>query len=339
MQGVHYTIIEIRFDPSQERDNLNFKLSSTSTPLERVVVIGATGFIGSSLCKFLGTASSCETVQINSSTLDLSKDYSIDSLTRLLRPNDKVVFLAAQTPDRGKDIDTFMINLSMIKNFNQAVQITTPAHITYVSSDSMFYPIHNGISIYSDQLTRNTYGLAHFARECFLDEKCSELNIPLAIVRPTAIYGFQNRQRTYGPNQFLKTIMENQEIVLFGDGEEQRDHLHIDDFNSYLFEILNKNGSGVIHIASGQLISFKEIANLFQATLPHMKIKIKTRARSIPFFHKSVDTAELKSLFPQISPLTPQVGITKEILAANTAFYQQRSVHSADFIKNENHYE
>jgi len=47
-------------------------------------------------------------------------------------------------------------------------------------------------------------------------------SIPLAILRPTLVYGAGDPHNGYGPNRFRRLASANQPIVLFGEGEERR---------------------------------------------------------------------------------------------------------------------
>ena len=64
----------------------------------------------------------------------------------------------------------------------------------------------------------------HLVREVMLR---SALTAPLAILRPTLLYGAADPHNGYGPNRFRRLAAAGQDIVLFGEGEEQRDHVLI----------------------------------------------------------------------------------------------------------------
>src|SRR5258708_20458707 len=70
------------------------------------------------------------------------------------------------------------------------------------------------------------HGIMHLARELMLN---ATVKAPLAVVRSTLIYGEGDPHNGYGPNRFRRLAAAGQEIVLFGEGEERRDHVLIDD--------------------------------------------------------------------------------------------------------------
>ena len=82
----------------------------------------------------------------------------------------------------------------------------------------------------------------------------------LCIVRPTLIYGDADPHNGYGPNRFRRLIAQGKEVVLFGNGEEKRDHVSIDDVTELLRRIIWSQSVGILNIATGTVLSFREIA-------------------------------------------------------------------------------
>ena len=60
----------------------------------------------------------------------------------------------------------------------------------------------------------------HLTREMMIKEI---KDIPIAIIRPTLIYGKNDPHNGYGPNSFNRLLDKNENIKLFGEGEEKRD--------------------------------------------------------------------------------------------------------------------
>ena len=53
---------------------------------------------------------------------------------------------------------------------------------------------------------------------------------------------------------------KNRKIKIFGNGEERRDHIHIDNVAHIIRSIILKKYVGEINIVSGKTITFKSIA-------------------------------------------------------------------------------
>jgi nucleoside-diphosphate-sugar epimerase len=51
-----------------------------------------------------------------------------------------------------------------------------------------------------------------------------------------------------------------QEIVLFGEGEERRDHVLVDDVAEIVCRVIEHRSRGMLNIATGEVYSFRDIA-------------------------------------------------------------------------------
>ena len=123
----------------------------------------------------------------------------------------------------------------------------------------------------------------------------------LCILRPTLIYGTEDPHNGYGPNKFLRLVLNDENIELFGKGEEMRDHIHVNDVIYVIKFCLTKNYIGNINIASGKLISFYEIAKL--CIKKNRKVKIKFLPRSGPMPHggyRKFNINKLKKIIKKI---------------------------------------
>ena len=68
----------------------------------------------------------------------------------------------------------------------------------------------------------------------------AEVKAPLAHLRPTLIYGASDPHNGYGPNRFRRLADEGEDIVLFGEGEERRDHVYVDDVAEIIARVLKR---------------------------------------------------------------------------------------------------
>ncbi|TMH79935.1 MAG: class I SAM-dependent methyltransferase [Betaproteobacteria bacterium] len=99
---------------------------------ERVVLLGARGFIGAAIHKELD-ARRIPSLALSSVDLNLAEAAAADKLAAALKATDAVVMLAALTPDKGRDIPTLMKNLAMMHNTCAAIAKTGCAHMVYFS--------------------------------------------------------------------------------------------------------------------------------------------------------------------------------------------------------------
>ena len=98
----------------------------------------------------------------------------------------------------------------------------------------------------------------HLIRENMLNE----LDCLKSFIRPTLVYGKNDPHNGYGPNKFIRCAQNNEKIILFGKGEERRDHIHVDNVADIVFHTTVNQIGGTINAVSGNVISFNgEIYN------------------------------------------------------------------------------
>jgi nucleoside-diphosphate-sugar epimerase len=278
----------------------------------RVVVLGARGFLAARLiCRFEREGIACRPV--GSAEVDLTAGSAPAKLTEILQPGDALVVTSALTPEHGRDRATFLKNVAMIDHLCAALSAGACAHIVYVSSDSVYDSRFTPIQEETPCDPADLYALAHIVREKFLSEACQSAKIPLAIVRPCAIYGAGDTHDSYGPNRFLRTARAEGKIVLFGQGEEERDHVYIEDVVRIVLECLLRGSTGVINAASGSAVPFHEVARKIAEAIAR-PVAIETAPRRVPIVHKRFDPAALLQAFPSFEATSLEAGI-RQLLA------------------------
>jgi UDP-glucose 4-epimerase len=143
----------------------------------------------------------------------------------------------------------------------------------------------------------------HLSREMLLRNDCSNLNIPLTILRPSLLYGVEDPHNGYGPNQFFRLANKGQSIVLFGEGEELRDHVYIEDVAEIASRVIDKGMTGIFNIATGQVFSFRDVAEKIKKLVdPYIKIEFLPRSGPMPHNgYRSFDTSLIQSIFTDFS--------------------------------------
>jgi nucleoside-diphosphate-sugar epimerase len=283
----------------------------TAQSPSRVVVLGARGFVAARLIRMLGSEGiAC--LPVGSAEVDLTAPDAAGKLSRILGPDDAVVVTSALTPEKGRDRATFVKNVAMIDSLCTALAHAPCAHVVYVSSDSVYDSRFTEVNEETPCESGDLYALAHIVREKLMAETCWNATIPLAIVRPSAIYGAGDTHDSYGPNRFLRTARREGKITLFGQGEEERDHVYIDDAVRIIQGCLLHASVGVVNAVSGTATPFHEVARKIVAALG-APVAIETMPRRIPIVHKRFDPAVLLQAFPGIAPTSLDAGIPKTI--------------------------
>lgn len=281
--------------------------TSAESELSRVVVLGATGFIASRLVQLL-RSSQIPCRPIGSAEVDLVKCDATRKLRQIVQPTDSIVVLSALTPEKGRDRTTFLKNVTMIDSLCTVVVDAPCSHIAYISSDSVYDCRVSEIDEQCCCESNDMYALSHIVREKLLADACQDAKVDLAIIRPSAVYGAGDTHNSYGPNRFMRTALAEGKITLFGQGEEERDHLYIGDLCRLIQLCLLHRSSGVLNAVNGTALSFREVARRITEAI-RREVVLETAPRRMPIVHRRFNTSAMKMAFPHFCSTPFHVGV------------------------------
>jgi nucleoside-diphosphate-sugar epimerase len=268
--------------------------------VSRIVVLGANGFVARSLIRLFETdGQPCRPV--GSREIDLTDPAAPARLAAILKSDDVVIVCSALTPEWGRDRSTFLKNVRMIDHLCAALATAPCTHVIYISSDSVYGSRSENLDERSCCETEDLYGLAHIVREKLLGEACAAASIPLAILRPGAIYGAEDTHNAYGPNRFVRTALASRKIILFGEGEEERDHIYVCDVARIVQFCVRHRRTGILNAVNGTCVTFRELAEAIRR-IAGDDVMIETAPRRVPIVHRRFDPAALRAAFPEFCP-------------------------------------
>jgi UDP-glucose 4-epimerase len=270
----------------------------------RVVIIGAGGFVGGAIGDQLA-ADKVPMLALTRKELDLLKPQASATLQRLLRADDSVVFVSALAPTRNNAM--LIDNLRMAEAVCAALSAQPVAQLVYISSDAVYADDANPVMERSCQQPSSLHGAMHLAREIMLR---ATLKLPLAILRPTLIYGAKDPHNGYGPNRFRRLAAKGETITLFGEGEEKRDHVHVDDVAALVSAVLQHRSTGTLNIATGRSASFREVAEMI-AALSNRSVEIRGTPRQNPITHRHFDITDCLKAFPEFHYVSLRDGLAR----------------------------
>lgn len=279
---------------------------TTSEKPERVVLVGARGFIGAVVKRQL-EALAVPTLALTSADVNLTDAGAAEKLAALIKPADSIVMLAALTPDKGRDIATLMKNLAMMQNVCAALEKTGGVQLVYFSSDAVYDIAVSRVTEDTPASPQDLYGAMHYTREIMARGLAK---IPLLVLRPTILYGLDDTHNSYGPNRFRRMAQKDGKITLFGGGEETRDHIHVDDVATLTVRCLFHKSTGTLNVATGVSRSFRGIAELMARQFPK-KIEIVTTPRANPITHRHYDITNLIKAFPDFRFIGLEEGVKR----------------------------
>jgi UDP-glucose 4-epimerase len=270
----------------------------------RVMIIGAGGFVGGAICDRLA-ADKVPMLALTRNELDLLKPEASTTLQRSLRADDSVVFVSAFAPTRNNAM--LIDNLRMAEAVCAALAAQPVAQLVYISSDAIYSDDANPVTERSCQQPSSLHWAMHLAREIMLR---TTVKLPLAILRPTLIYGAKDPHNGYGPNRFRRLAAKGEAITLFGEGEEKRDHVHIDDVAALVSAVVQHRSTGTLNIATGRSASFCEIAEMI-AELSSRSVEIRGTPRQNPITHRHFDITDCLKAFPEFRYMPLRDGLAR----------------------------
>jgi len=244
---------------------------------KRIIVLGRNGFIAKNLIKLL-KKKRINYLAFSKKRLNLEKKISVNFLQKIVKPTDQIVFISAVAPVKNNLM--LKKNVLILNNVVEALRNIKFSQILYISSDAVYDDNARVINENTARTPVSLHGNMHLIRENTLKNFFED---KLCIVRPTLIYGKNDPHNGYGPNKFLRQVMNLEDISLFGMGEEKRDHICVTDVVNVIYYCLQNNFRGCLNIASGKILSFMNIAR--ECLKRNKKIKIKLIPRNGPMPH------------------------------------------------------
>ena len=273
---------------------------------ERAVVIGAGGFVGGAIARALG-ARGVPVLALARRDVDLLAADAADRLAAQLRPDDAVVAVAAKAPVKNPRM--LADNVGMAEAIAAALRKQPVAHLLNIGSDAIYADSRAPMTEAWPAAPTSLHGVMHLARELILAEAAGAA--PFASLRATLIYGLDDPHNGYGPNSFRRLAAAGKEIVLFGAGEELRDHIAVEDVAELAVRIVLHRSRGALNAVTGQVVSFADIARWTVAHFPKAP-PVRTTVRTKPMPHdgyRAFDVAAMRAAFPDFTPIAPEAGI------------------------------
>jgi nucleoside-diphosphate-sugar epimerase len=228
--------------------------------------------------------------------VDLLEEGAAEKLAHELKATDSLVVISANAPVKNSAM--LRENVAMMEPLCAALEKSPVSHVIYISSDAVYADSDGPLTETSSAEPGSLHGAMHLTREIMLKDV---VTCPLAILRPTLIYGIDDPHNGYGPNQYRRLAEKGENIVLFGEGEERRDHVLVDDVAELIKLALQRRSEGVLNIATGTVTSFKQVAEIIKGCC-ESDIEIVTTPRKGPMPHngfRPFDASSTQIAFPE----------------------------------------
>ena len=271
----------------------------TKPKIEKVIILGHTGFIGSALHQYFQQNGTDEVYGFSSSSVDLRIPGSLETLEKIVGRKTVLVVASAVTRERGDTFEVFDANVSMISNVARFLESHPVGHCVYYSSIAVYGDPETNLVMNEETAVRpdSYYALAKFAGEFVLEEAARRRGFPLLVLRASRVYGPGDTHVTYGPMKFIRSILDEGKVYLFGEGEELRDHLYIDDLVRLTDRLNRGNFTGRFNLVTGKSRTFGEIVEIFRKLSPQPFETVHVE-RKKPLIHQEFDIRKLSRAVP-----------------------------------------
>ncbi len=246
----------------------------------KILVIGGSGFVGSSLINELVKKYDVENLDKNPSPFF----NQITTIGNVINKNDlifersihTVVLLAAEHKDNVSPTSLYYdVNVHGIKNVTRAMDKAGIKNIIFTSSVAIYGLNKPNPDEKFPQDPFNHYGKSKWEAELVLKKwfDNDKKNKSVTIIRPTVIFGERNRGNVYN---LLKQIVSKR-FIMIGQGENKKSMAYVGNTVAFIMHCLdnNKKGLDIYNYADKPDFTMIELVNLVENI---MKIKlIKTK--------------------------------------------------------------
>lgn len=158
----------------------------------------------------------------------------------------------------------------------------------------------------------SSYGTVKVATEKYMMQYGQLYGLRPLIVRLSNPYGAYHYSMKQGViNIAMTKALRNETLQIWGDGNDKKDYIYVEDFVDILSRLLDKGiANQVINIGSGTLLSVNEIAEAVRSLVPSFKAE-HVDAKQFDASHFELNTDKLKSIIGEFAFTSFSDGLQK----------------------------
>jgi UDP-glucose 4-epimerase len=307
----------------------------------RVIVTGGAGFIGANLCRALSAEGHEVTAFDDLSTgrednldgvagvkLVVGSFLDRDTLGEVVDGAGAVVHLGARPSVPKSVLDPMLshdINVNGTMNVLEAcrAQATLP-HVVFASSSSVYganptLPKHESLAC----LPRSPYAASKLAGESYALSYQSSYGMPVLAFRFFNVFGpLQRPDHAYAAvvPAFVTAALHGQPLPIHGDGRQTRDFTFVGTVCEVITKAVGSTTTSPtpVNLAFGTRTSLLEVVHRLETILDMPLERHHTDPRAGDVRDSQADNGALRSLFPDVTPVSLDDGLQRYVDWART---------------------
>lgn len=294
----------------------------------QVLITGASGFVGKTLVPVIQSQGH-DIVAISSKNCDLRdsaslapfNDRSFDLIYHLAvwtQAGDFCLYHPGEQWLMNQKINTNVLDW-WSKKQPQAKLIAIGTSCAYDPD----YPLEEAYYLKGSPIeSLMAYGMTKRMLLCGLSSLHQQFGLNYLFLIPSTLYGIAGYHTDGKQLHFIFDIIRKimrgalfgDPVVLWGDGEQKRELVHVDDFIAAMLQLAGSVNHEAVNIGEGHEHSIKEFARMVcdQTGYPFSKIGFDT-GRYVGARSKVLSISKLKSLLPDYQVRLPESGIREMV--------------------------
>lgn len=297
----------------------------------KIIVTGGAGFVGSHLVELLVKKNHFPIIvdNLNSGLYSNIKNFVENKKAKFVKCDirnfkkvmqlpkvDAIIHLAA-IASVVESIDNPIIvndvNVNGTLNMLEFCRKKKIKKFVFTSSAAIYGDYEKQITEKSPTIPTTVYGSTKLTGEQYCKIYSSLFGINITSLRPFNIYGPRQNDAYAGViSKFMDRLNENKSPIIFGNGEQTRDFIHVNDVARAFYYALKfkKKKFAVFNLATGKSTSINDLAKIFLlATKSNLK---PIHKKPIPgvVIHNSTNPIKIKQHLDFVSKINLKNGIT-----------------------------
>lgn len=270
--------------------------------MKTILILGGNGLIGKKIIEKINQNENLTAFNIDKGDIDISLEINrelIKDRIKNINP-DIIIILAAIKRQQGDSSDIKNYNDKITDNLAYALS-DNQSKVIYLSSCAVYGEKNPQIQFNekSNLSPTSSYGEHKIRSEKIYTNFINKNN--LVIIRPPLIYDMEEK-KGYNPSGFFYSAKNKEVIELWGNGEELREFIILEDAVNIILKLSLISCHGIFNLTSGKSYSYREIANYISKYLNYNILEKERTGFSV---NHTYDNSKLKSLIDKYEFISP----------------------------------